>query len=185
MTRAAVFLDRDGTIIRDTQYLARPELVEFLPGAVDAIRRLNQAQVPVVLVTNQSAIARGMMTRDDYKLVHARLVALLADKGAHLDGAYMCPHHPDFGMACECRKPGTQLFRQAAQQRGLDLRRSTYVGDRWRDVEPGITLGGRGILIDGPATPREDRERADVMRVPIVSSLGEAVDRVLGKGAER
>ena len=181
MTRAAVFLDRDGTIIRDTRYLARPELVEFLPGAVDAIRRLNQAQIPVVLVTNQSGIARGLMTRDDYKLVHARLVALLAEKGAHLDGAYMCPHHPDFGMTCECRKPGTLLFREAASQRGLDLRRSTYIGDRWRDVEPGINLGGRGMLIDGPATPPDERARAETLRVPVVSSLSDAVDRVLVK----
>ena len=181
MTRAAVFLDRDGTVIRDAAYLARPERVEFLPGAVAAIKRLNDAGIPVVLVTNQSGIARGMITRDDYKLVHARLVALLAASGAHLDGAYMCPHHPDFGMACECRKPGTLLFRQAAAQRGLDLRRSTYIGDRWRDVEPGITLGGRGILIDGAATPPEDRAKAEALRVDIVASLEEAVERVLAR----
>lgn len=179
-TRPAVFLDRDGTIIDDVHYLARPDLVRLRPGAGDAIARLNRAGVPVVLVTNQSGIARGVITEADYERVHHRLVELLAAHGAHIDASYVCPHHPDFGGKCECRKPGTLLFRRAASEHALDLARSTFIGDRWRDVSPGIVLGGRGMLIRGNDTPDADLQAADAARVPIVRSLADAVAALLG-----
>lgn len=179
-TRPAVFLDRDGTIIDDVHYIARPDLVRLRPGAGDAIARLNRAGVPVVLVTNQSGIARGVITEADYERVHHRLVELLAAHGAHIDASYVCPHHPDFGGKCECRKPGTLLFRRAASEHALDLARSTFIGDRWRDVSPGIVLGGRGMLIRGNDTPDADLQAADAARVPIVRSLADAVAALLG-----
>ena len=177
--RAAVFLDRDGTIIRDTSYVSRPESVELLPDAADAIRRLNASDVPVILVTNQSGIARKLFDAAAYELVHARLVALLAAGGARLDAAYMCPHLPELSGPCDCRKPGTLLFRRAAQEHHLDLTRSWYLGDRWRDVSPAITLGGRGILIAGDATPANERDQAVKAGLVVERSLGGAVARVL------
>ena len=177
--RGAAFLDRDGTIIDDVHYIARPELVRLRPDAGAAIARLNRAGIPVIIVTNQSGIARGLITQGDYEKVAARMTELLARNGARVDATYVCPHHPDFGDACDCRKPGTLLFRQAAAENGLDLRRSTYIGDRWRDVAPGIELGGRAILIDDDAAVAEERERAIRAGVEVVGSLSEAVERML------
>lgn len=179
--RAAVFLDRDGTIIDDVHYIARPELVRLRPGAANAIARLNRARIPVIVVTNQSGIARGLLTESDYQRVRERIAQLLAaaGDGAHVDASYMCPHHPDFGGGCECRKPGTLLFRHAARDHDLDLAESTYIGDRWRDVAPGIALGGRGILIANDSTDPADRAAAISAGVPLVGSLPEAVEQIL------
>lgn len=178
--RAAAFLDRDGTIIDDAHYIARPELVRLRPGAGEAIARLNAASIPVIVVTNQSGIARGLVTWAAYDTVADRLAELLAARGAHIDATYVCPHHPDFDQACECRKPGTLLFQLAASELALDLRRSTYIGDRCRDVEPGIVLGGRPMLISDASTDPAERERAERAGVEIVASLSEAVSRMLG-----
>lgn len=177
--RPAVFLDRDGTIIRDTSYVSRPESVELLPDAADSIHRLNTVGVPVILVTNQSGIARGLFDNAAYERVHTKLVALLAATGARLDAAYMCPHLPELSGPCDCRKPGTLLFRRAAQDHHLDLTSSWYLGDRWRDVAPAISLGGRGILIAGDATPPEERDQAIKAGLVVERSLGGAVARVL------
>lgn len=181
MSQRAVFLDRDGTIVDDTQYLSRPELVRLIAGAAIAIARLNAADWRVIVVTNQSGIARGLLTREDYERVHARMVALLAAEGAHLDGSYMCPHHPDFDGACECRKPATLLFERAAAEHDVDLARSSFVGDRWRDVAPALALHGHGVLIDGEGTPAEDRQRAEEAGVAIVPSLADAAEIVLNR----
>lgn len=180
--RAAAFLDRDGTIIHDASYLADPAGVVLLPGAADAIRRLNDVEIPVVVVTNQSGIARGLLTEQQYDAVRARLTELLVNAGAHLDASYMCPHHPDFGPSCECRKPGTLLYRRAAEDLSLNLAESTYIGDRWRDVEPALSLGGHGILIRGSATPADDFARAErETGVLVVDSLAQGVDSMLSR----
>jgi D-glycero-D-manno-heptose 1,7-bisphosphate phosphatase len=147
MPRRAAFLDRDGTIIRDVHYPGDPEQVELLPGAAAAIRRLRDAGFLVVVVTNQSGIARGMYTHDDFLRVQARLDALLADAGARLDAVYHCPHHPDFSGSCDCRKPGLALYRRAAADLDIDLARSAYIGDRVHDVLPATRTGGRGVLV--------------------------------------
>jgi D-glycero-D-manno-heptose 1,7-bisphosphate phosphatase len=179
MSKRATFIDRDGTIIDDTHYLSRPELVRLLPGAAKAISRLHDAGWSVIMVTNQSGIARGLLSLADYERVHARMVELLAAEGAHLDASYMCPHHPDFDGDCDCRKPGTLLFQQAAAEHSLDVGGSSFIGDRWRDVAPALQLGGRGILIDTESTPVEDRRRAEEAKLTIVSSLAEAADAAL------
>jgi D-glycero-D-manno-heptose 1,7-bisphosphate phosphatase len=137
--RSAVFLDRDGTIIRDADYVKVPADVELLPGAARAIARLNARGLPVIVVTNQSGIARGLLTQADYDAVRRRLDDLLAADGARVDATYVCPHHPDYGGACDCRKPGTLLYRQAAAAHAIDLSRSTFVGDRWGEGGPGAT----------------------------------------------
>lgn len=177
--RGAAFLDRDGTIIDDAHYIADPELVHLRPGAADAIAALNRAAIPVIVVTNQSGMARGLISEKAYQRVERRLADLLAADGAHIDATYVCPHHPEFDRACDCRKPGTLLFRRAAAEHRLDLSRSVYVGDRWRDVQPGIVLGGRPILIVDESTQPSERARAREAGVETVSSLREAVAHLL------
>jgi len=175
----AVFLDRDGTIIRDHHYIGNPGQVELIPGAASAVRRLNDAGLPVVIVTNQSGIARGLLTEADYERVRDRAEALLGEFGARIDASYMCPHHPDFTeKPCACRKPGTLLFRRAATDLDLDLSRSWYIGDRGRDVIPARELGGRGILVPNDDTPSADIEDAR-REFAVAGSLDEAVDRVI------
>ena len=175
----AAFLDRDGTIIDDAHYIAKPELVRLRPGAGEGIAALNQAAIPVIVVTNQSGMARGLISESDYQRVEARLAELLAAQGARIDATYVCPHHPEFDRACDCRKPGTLLFRLAAADHRLDLTRSAYVGDRWRDVQPGIVLGGRPMLIVDDSTELAERARAEEAGVETVSSLRDAVARLL------
>lgn len=178
MSRAAVFLDRDGTIIRDTHYVGTPESVELLSGAADAVRRLNESGWPVVVITNQSGIARGYFTTAHYERVRARVDELLAAGGARIDASFVCPHHPDVTGPCECRKPGTLLFRQAADQLALDTKRSWFIGDHVRDVAPAAELGGRGILVPGEETPKADVERAR-KEFAVARSLDEAVRQVI------
>jgi D-glycero-D-manno-heptose 1,7-bisphosphate phosphatase len=148
MASAAVFLDRDGTIVEDSGFLHEPGKVRLLPGAAEAIRQLNQAGFLVVTVSNQSGIARGRYTAADYEAVQRRLAELLASHQARLDGAYFCPHHPDVTGPCACRKPGVKLFQDAATALGIDFARSWWVGDRLSDLEPARALGGRAVLVE-------------------------------------
>jgi len=150
--RAAVFLDRDGTIIQDVGYLGDPDRVRLLPGAADAIGRLNGAGLLAVVVTNQSGIARGLFDEAAYDATRRRLDQLLGERGARLDAQYHCPHHPEVTGPCECRKPGLQLYRRAADECGIDLPASWWVGDRLRDVEPATAFGGRGVVLGRTAT---------------------------------
>ena len=145
--RAAVFLDRDGTLIEDRHYLRHPEQVRLLPGAADAVRRLNAAGLAAVVVTNQSGIARGLLSEADYRATVQRVDELLHAAGARLDGHYHCPHLPELTGPCDCRKPGPLLYRQAALDLGLDLAASWWVGDRERDVAGADHFGGRGLLV--------------------------------------
>jgi histidinol-phosphate phosphatase family protein len=177
--RPAAFLDRDGTIIRDANYIRDPAHVELLPDAADAIRRLNDEHVAVIVVTNQSGIGRGLLTGEDYAKVQRRLTELLQAEAARVDGTYMCPHHPDADGPCDCRKPGLALYRQAIAEHELDGERSLFVGDRMRDVTPASAFGGQGILLDVASTPADDRARARADGVATASSLADAVDRFL------
>jgi D-glycero-D-manno-heptose 1,7-bisphosphate phosphatase len=171
-------MDRDGTMIVDYHFIGKPEMVELLPGAAAAIRRLNDAGWPLVLVTNQSGIARGYFTAADYERVQQRLMSLLAKGGARFDASYMCPHHPDFTGSCDCRKPGTLLFRRAAEEHDLDLTRSWFVGDKMRDVTPASALGGRGILIPNDETPLEEIDLARA-EYEVADTLDDAVGRIV------
>lgn len=178
MSRPAVFLDRDGTLIRDYHFIGKPEMVELRPGVGAAVRHLNEAEWPVVVVTNQSGIARGLFTEADYERVRKRFESLLDEAGGRIDATYMCPHHPDFTGPCECRKPGTLLFRRAAEQLGLDLAGSWYIGDKLRDVTPAGELGGHGILVPNDETPRDEIDLAR-KKFGVAATLDEAVGRVI------
>lgn len=175
--RRAVFLDRDGTVMVEADYLADPAGVELIQGAAAAIRRLRRAGFAVVLVSNQSGIARGLYDEADYRAVAARLEEILRARGAAPDGTYHCPHHPDFSGPCDCRKPATGMYRRAAEELGLDLAASYYVGDKPGDVEPAVTLGGTGILVrTGYGRESEDRVPSSV---PVVDDVAEAAERIL------
>jgi len=178
VTRRAVFIDRDGTIIRDFHFIGKPEKVELLPGAADAVAKLNKAGWPVIVVTNQSGIARGYFTEADYERVRARLDELLRSHSAHVDASYLCPHHPDISGPCECRKPGPLLFVRAAHERGLATKGSWYIGDKLRDVQPAAELGGHGVLIPNEETPAEEVQSAR-KDFAVASSLDEVVDRIV------
>lgn len=156
----AVFLDRDGTIIRERHYISKPDDVELIPGVAPVIRNLNSRGIRVVVVTNQSGIARGMFTEQDFRSVSARIDELLAKEGARIDATYFCPHHPEFSGPCECRKPGTELYRRAIADLDLDATQCAYIGDRLRDISPARELGGLGFLVPIPETPEEEVEQA-------------------------
>lgn len=179
-----VFLDRDGTVIRDASYLSKADEVELLPGAARGIARLNERDIPVIVVTNQSGIARGLFTVADYLQIQARLDTLLVAEGASIDATYYCPDHPDFTGPCSCRKPGTALFERAVSERALNMTSPAYVGDRWRDIEVYRKLGGTPVLINGSATPFQDIDSARRAGAVVVASLSAAVDALLGTVSE-
>ncbi len=143
--KRAVLMDRDGVLNEEVGYLRDPADLRLLSGAGEAVRLLNEAGIPVILVTNQSAIARGYLTVAGLDEIHRELGRQLAACGAHLDGIYYCPHHPDDG--CSCRKPEPGLLKQAAAEHDLDLSRSFVVGDKGSDLEAGRRVGCRTVLV--------------------------------------
>jgi D-glycero-D-manno-heptose 1,7-bisphosphate phosphatase len=176
--RRAVFLDRDGTIVEDVEYLRDPMHVRLLPGASQAIGSLNGEGFLAIVVTNQSGIARGLLSRNDYLMAERRVDELLGSDGARIDGHYFCPHLPELTGPCDCRKPGVLLYRQAAEQFDIDLSRSWWVGDRVRDVLPAETFGGRGILVLTGAGKTEAMD-LNAKRFVKAGDLVEAADMIL------
>jgi len=164
--RAAVFLDRDGTIVEDVGYLDSLERLAFFPWAVDSIRALNRSGLAVVVVTNQSGVARGYFDEAFVQETHRRMSERLAAGSARIDGYYYCPHHPDgsvqaYRARCTCRKPGRGLIDRAAADLSLDLARSFVVGDRWGDVQLGRAIGARAILVRTGSGAAEERRPVD------------------------
>jgi D-glycero-D-manno-heptose 1,7-bisphosphate phosphatase len=176
----AALLDRDGTIVRDTNYLRDPALVELLPGAADAIRRLAAAGIPSIVCTNQSGIARGIVSLAAYRAVRVRIDALLLAEGVTLLDSFCCPHHPDLTGACACRKPATGMYERAAAAHGLDLARCAFMGDKPRDVEPAQSVGARAWLVRSDRTTEADVERARAVGATVADSLAAAVTDLLG-----
>ena len=152
LRRPAVFIDRDGTLTEEMGYLNHPRRVRLLPRSAEAIRRLNHAGIPAVVVTNQAGVARGYFSEDVLHAVNGAVIALLKEAGAHLDGVYVCPHHPSVGeppfrLDCECRKPKPGLLHRAAADLSLDLAESTMIGDKPSDLGAGRAVGARSILV--------------------------------------
>ena len=150
--RPAVFIDRDGTLTEEVGYVNHPSRLRLLPRAAEAIRRLNAAAVAAVVVTNQAGLARGYFSEEILRATNEALIAQLKDAGAHLDGMYVCPHHPTEGMPpyraqCDCRKPAPGLLQRAAADLDLDLTVSTMVGDKASDLVPGRAVGARAVLV--------------------------------------
>ena len=152
MAQPAVFLDRDGTMIEDVGYLSRLAEVRWFPFTVDAIRLLNRAGFLVCVTTNQSGVARGYYSEDDVRALHAQMAAHLAAGGAHVDGWFHCPHHPNadvpaYRAACRCRKPEPGMIEQACAQFPIDLARSFVIGDKRADVSAAARAGALGVLV--------------------------------------
>jgi len=182
---AAVFLDRDGTLIEEVGYLDRPARITLYPFAVDAIRALNRAGVRTVMITNQSGVARGFFTETVVKDCHRHIADLLRRGGAHLDAYYYCPHHPDgriaaYAVPCECRKPGRALVDRAVRELGIDPTRSFTIGDRWVDIALARAIGARGVLVrTGYGAGEERRRDPGVSADAIVDNLAGAASWVL------
>ncbi len=183
--RIGIFLDRDGTINEEVDYLRTPDAVRLLPGSAEAIREANSLGWATVLVTNQSGIARGFFTEQDLAQIHLRLTTMLASAGARLDAVYYCPHHPTLGNApyrkeCECRKPLPGMVLRAAAELHLDLPDSFMIGDRMADIETGINAGTRTILVL-TGYGKEELNLLRQRRIPVdyvAANLAEAVQFV-------
>lgn len=176
MSVSAVFLDRDGTLVHDPGYLSRTSDVTLLPGVGEAVRRLNEAGIRVIVVTNQSGIGRGYYTEAEFEAVEGEIARQLESHGAHLDATYFCPHDPRLHQ-CDCRKPGLALYRRAEREQGIETGDAWFIGDRVHDVEPAIVLGGHGLLL-----ARSDGTFDDPMPTGCerIESLSHAVDHILG-----
>jgi D-glycero-D-manno-heptose 1,7-bisphosphate phosphatase len=179
-----VFLDRDGTLIEERGYLDRLDLLELFPWTVDAVRLLNRAGFAVVVVTNQSAIARGMIDEAFLGTVHDAIDARLAPH-ALIDRYYFCPHLHDatverYRVPCDCRKPAPGMIARACRDLDLDPARSVMVGDRWLDVACGRAAGVRAVLVrTGHGAHEEQTPRPDVQADAILNNLMEAVGWIL------
>jgi heptosyltransferase-2 len=175
-----IFLDRDGTLNPDPGYIKSPDQFELFPGVSEALARLKQAGARLIVVTNQSGIARGLLSRKDLDAVHMKLKRLLDGAGVTLDAIYFCPHHPDDG--CECRKPNRGMIDQAVRERGVNLDRSYLIGDHLRDIELAKRVGARSILVTTGVVSPQDAEGLNVSGAApdrIVSSLAGAADWLL------
>jgi D-glycero-D-manno-heptose 1,7-bisphosphate phosphatase len=187
MSDAAVFLDRDGTLIEDVGYLDDPRRVAFYPWSVDAVRALNRAGLRVVLTTNQSGIARGYLSEATLRDVHAHVASVLAAGGARIDAYYYCPHHPDgtvegYGVRCDCRKPATGMIDRAIRELGVDPRRSVVVGDKWLDIGMARNAGARGVLVrTGYGASQALAPPAGLEADWVADNLVGAVSWILGK----
>lgn len=167
----AVFLDRDGTINRDVPYCSRPEDFELLPGVGEGVRRLNEMGFRVVVITNQSGVARGYFTEETLAEIHEKMSKELGKAGARLDAIYYCPHLPD--EKCDCRKPKPTLLREAASDLAIDLGQSYVIGDRRIDVEMGRRGGLKAAFLVSP-----DEEGAPRRKLTDVRTFGSVLEAV-------
>lgn len=181
--RPALFLDRDGTIIEDVDYLSGPEQIRLIPGAAGAIAEANRVGMKVIVVTNQSGVARGRFPESQVAVVHARLSELLHDEGAQIDGYYYCPHLPTADVAsyrqeCQCRKPRPGMLVTAAHEHGLDLSQSWMIGDKLSDLEAGAAVGCRTILVRTGHGAKQQRSTPDdvLHLIAVVDHLADAVN---------
>ncbi|MDJ0884057.1 MAG: D-glycero-beta-D-manno-heptose 1,7-bisphosphate 7-phosphatase [Desulfobacterales bacterium] len=178
----AVFLDRDGVINRDSpDYVTAWEDFEFLPGSLSAIAALSAAAIDVIIVTNQSALARGLMTPNTLADIHRRLTSAVAERGGRIRAILHCPHHPD--DLCGCRKPAPGMILQAQARFGLDLKRSVMIGDRATDVACGRQAGCGGTILvrSGLHDERPQLQQMGIAPDLIVDDLAAAVSALLDR----
>jgi D-glycero-D-manno-heptose 1,7-bisphosphate phosphatase len=187
MQRSAVFLDRDGTLIVEVGYLSNPDQLELFEGTAESVKRLNDAGVLSILVTNQSGVARGYFGEDTVNLLNQKLSNVLKEKGAYLDAMYYCPHHKkgiieEYKKDCDCRKPKPGLINQAVNDfKDINLDKSYVIGDKACDIELARNAGCKGILLKtGYGTqvlnePGEDYVQSDY----IAEDIKDAVDWLL------
>lgn len=187
MNHPALFIDRDGTLVHPRHYPSHPDDLVLYDGIADGLRRLQTAGFKLVVITNQSGIARGYFTEDALSQMHDHLARALAEYGVRIDGIYFCPHHvdgsvPHLSIACECRKPQPGMLLRAAEEMSLDLRRSWFLGDILDDVEAGNRVGCRTVLVDlgTEAPPTNPLRSPDYVACNTVHALSivESVERL-------
>ena len=152
MSSKAIFIDRDGTLNEDVGYISDPKEFRLFDFAPEAVRLINNSGFLVIVLTNQSGIARGFLTEEILGRLHDKMESELASRGARIDRIYFCPHHPEIGeppykVDCDCRKPKSGLILQAATEMDVNLKKSYVVGDRYRDMEMGQAVGATGVLV--------------------------------------
>lgn len=184
--RKTVFLDRDGTINVEKNYLYRPEEFEFIPKVPEAIARLNNAGYQVIVVSNQAGVARGYYAEDDVIKLHQYVNEQLSKYKAHIDGFYYCPHHPDAGigkykMKCHCRKPGTGLFEKACEDFDVDIEDSWMIGDNVGDIKAGNNFHLKTILVRTGYGSQLEKEGFHLFQY-IADDLYDAVNNIVCKG---
>lgn len=145
--RSWAVIDRDGVIIKDKSYVFKIEDLEFMPGAIDGLKKISKFELGLIVITNQAGVARGYYSIDDVNRFNKELIRLLKKEKIIIEKMYFCLHHPDFSGECECRKPKTGLIKQASEEFGLIPGRSFFIGDKDSDTELGINCGGKTILI--------------------------------------
>jgi D-glycero-D-manno-heptose 1,7-bisphosphate phosphatase len=165
--RPAAFLDRDGVLNVDHGYAHRPEQIEWVDGAAQAVRLLNEAGYTVIVVTNQAGVARGLYSEADIHHLHAHMRNVLLAQGARIDAFYYCPHHPEgtvqeFAVACDCRKPGPGMLEQAARDWPIDIRHSFLIGDKETDMQAAAAFNIRGIKFDSAVNSLPDLVRHEI-----------------------
>jgi D-glycero-D-manno-heptose 1,7-bisphosphate phosphatase len=189
--KPAAFLDRDGTIIKDVDYMSSVDQIELFPWTIDALRLLGRAGFLRVVVTNQSAVARGISTEAFVRASHEELNRRLERGGGHVDAFYYCPHHPQgiveqYRRTCRCRKPEPGMLEEAARDHPIDLSRSFMVGDRWLDVATGTAGGVRSILVrSGHAERMKEPMPGGTRADAILNNLMEAVGWMLRANTSR
>jgi D-glycero-D-manno-heptose 1,7-bisphosphate phosphatase len=184
--RRAAFIDRDGVINEEREYVHKVEDFVILPGAVAGLKALQDAGFTIVVVTNQAGIGRGLYTEAAFHELTLHMQTLLSESGVHVSGVYFCPHHPTAGLGpyrqdCECRKPRPGMLRRAAREMGLDLSRSVLVGDKMSDVEAGRSAGlAEAVLVEtGHALSPADRHEA-----PVFADLPSAARHLIAATAD-
>jgi len=191
VNNVGVFLDRDGTINEEVDFLRTPDELRLIDGAADAIRRLNARGVVTCVISNQSGVARGYLTESDLHVIHERLRSDLKEGGASLDRIYYCPHYPDgmppYNTICDCRKPKPGMILQGIQEFSLDPARSFVVGDRTVDILAGRAAGASAILVltgYGKESLRECTSGGIIIDY-VAETIGDAVTFILTQLQER
>jgi len=179
MQKRAVFLDRDGTINVEKNYLHKIEDWEWTPRAVESIKLINEAGYLAIVVSNQAGIARGYYTKKDVELLHRQVDVMLAEQGAHIDFYYYCPHHADVGEIrdCECRKPKPGMLTQAQQDWNINFEKSYMIGDRLIDAEAAMSVGVSPVLVMTGYGETESTKTSE--KIKYCKNLFEAVSLIL------
>jgi D-glycero-D-manno-heptose 1,7-bisphosphate phosphatase len=171
MNNIGLFLDRDGTINEEVDFLTNPDELHLIKGSDSAIREANRLGLKVFIITNQSGVARGLLTEERLNAIHRTLLTMLNKRDAHIDALYYCPHHPELGkppynIDCDCRKPRIGMLKRAEREFGIDLRKSFVIGDRLIDVHTAHAAGATSILVL-TGYGREDWEICKIHHVPV------------------
>ena len=175
----AVFLDRDGTIIEDSGYVSSPDQIKFIPGAIAAVKQLNEAGYQVVIISNQAGIARGLLSEDMLQTIDKIIHRQILNGGGHIDASYYCPHHPEHGVYpykqdCDCRKPHPGLIKKAVRDHNIELSGSFMVGDKSSDIETGKRAGVKTVFVR-TGHGREEEKTLKIKPDHVSDNLPEAV----------